>query len=197
MPKASSATIKEVPKKRKVVSSDKDLFTNTPKKRIRRDAQKEPKSGSPNRTHSADKSSRERKLGKAKQKEIAHEIESGDDYSDLGNADAPNPTPSKSIEKVTQTDERDDAPPLHESLSRSTKQRTKATKRKHVPEDETPEMRDQRTIFVGNLPLEVLSKNVCTAFVYAEIRFNVYNYSSASQEAVATTYPFLRTDRQS
>jgi len=107
------------------VSSDKDLdlSTNTPIKRVRRDAQK------------------------------------GEQYG----------TPSESIEKVTQYDEGDDAPPLHESLSRSTKQRAKATKRKHVPEDETPEMRDGRTIFVGNLPLEVLSKNVCTAFVYAEI----------------------------
>jgi len=49
---------------------------------------------------------------------------------------------------------------VHESLKKSAK-KTKGLKAKHVPQSETPELRDQRTIFVGNLPIEVASKTVC------------------------------------
>jgi nucleolar protein 12 len=50
---------------------------------------------------------------------------------------------------------------VHESLKKSAK-KAKGPKAKHVPQTETPELRDQRTIFVGNLPIEVASKTVCT-----------------------------------
>lgn len=49
---------------------------------------------------------------------------------------------------------------LHESLVDSPKKRNKQKKNK-VLDDETPETRYLRTIFVGNLPLDVLSKRVC------------------------------------
>lgn len=47
---------------------------------------------------------------------------------------------------------------VHESVKKSSKKR--APKVKHVPQEETSELRDRRTIFVGNLPLEVASKKV-------------------------------------
>ena len=61
-------------------------------------------------------------------------------------------------------DEDDDDPTtlVHESLKKSAK-KAKGPKVKCVPQTETPELRDQRTIFVGNLPIEVASKTVCTS----------------------------------
>jgi nucleolar protein 12 len=59
-------------------------------------------------------------------------------------------------------DEDDDDPTtlVHESLKKSAKKK-KGPKTKCIPQTETPELRDQRTIFVGNLPIEVASKTVC------------------------------------
>lgn len=47
---------------------------------------------------------------------------------------------------------------VHESLSSKSKAPKKKTK--FVPEDETPEQRNQRTIFIGNLPVDVAQKKV-------------------------------------
>lgn len=98
------------------------------------------------------------KKSKDKQKEIEHKAEDDDDFgsdnSDLENAYF-SKTTLKPTNTVAQTHEVENAIPVHESLTRSMKQR------RHLPEDETADMRDQRTIFVGNLPLEVLSKKVC------------------------------------
>ena len=57
---------------------------------------------------------------------------------------------------------------VHESLMKHTK---KQTKKKHVRDDETREMRDRRTIFVGNLPLEILSKKVRIFFSFSTVYF--------------------------
>ncbi len=46
---------------------------------------------------------------------------------------------------------------VHESLTKKDK-KTRAPKTKYVPSEEVAEQRDQRTIFVGNLPIEVASK---------------------------------------
>ncbi|KAF9046556.1 hypothetical protein BJ165DRAFT_1472681 [Panaeolus papilionaceus] len=54
-------------------------------------------------------------------------------------------------------DEVDPSTLVHESLDPNSKH-PKKTKTKFVPEDETPERRNQRTIFIGNLPLDVASK---------------------------------------
>ncbi|KAF9077008.1 hypothetical protein BDP27DRAFT_1254983 [Rhodocollybia butyracea] len=56
-------------------------------------------------------------------------------------------------------DEEDKSPPVHESLTK--KQRTKKVpkpKTKYAPADETVERRNARTIFVGNLSVEVSQK---------------------------------------
>ena len=54
----------------------------------------------------------------------------------------------------------DPAALVHESLKPGGKSKSRSGKQKYVPEDETPEKRDQRTVFVGNLPLAVASKRV-------------------------------------
>jgi hypothetical protein len=50
---------------------------------------------------------------------------------------------------------------VHESLQKSKeKSRKPVSKKKYVPPDETPEQRDFRTVFVGNLSVEVVKKRV-------------------------------------
>jgi len=80
---------------------------------------------------------------------------------------------------------------VHESLMKYTK---KQTKKKHVRDDETREMRDRRTIFVGNLPLEILSKKVRIFFffLYGLLLFHGYFFNLAIEETTSTTCPFLR-----
>ncbi|KAG6878610.1 hypothetical protein C0992_007857 [Termitomyces sp. T32_za158] len=48
----------------------------------------------------------------------------------------------------------------HETVTKTKKASRSAPKIKYVPADETPELRDQRTIFVGNLSVEVAQKKV-------------------------------------
>lgn len=49
---------------------------------------------------------------------------------------------------------------VHESLTKKNK-KVRTPKTKYVPSEETSELRDQRTIFVGNLPIDLASKKVC------------------------------------
>ncbi|CAE7212404.1 unnamed protein product [Rhizoctonia solani] len=48
----------------------------------------------------------------------------------------------------------DDSPPLHESLTQKPEV-GRPRKKKYIPEGETPEQKDARTIFIGNLPASV------------------------------------------
>ncbi len=51
--------------------------------------------------------------------------------------------------------------PVHESVGKwARKTNTKGSKLKYVPEDETREQRDARTVFVGNIPTEVVKSRV-------------------------------------
>ncbi|KAL0577442.1 Nucleolar protein 12 [Marasmius crinis-equi] len=59
---------------------------------------------------------------------------------------------------TSEESESDASPPQHESITKSSKKRTKTAKVKFVPSEETPEQRDSRTIFVGNLSVEVAQK---------------------------------------
>ncbi|EJD08288.1 uncharacterized protein FOMMEDRAFT_144269 [Fomitiporia mediterranea MF3/22] len=53
--------------------------------------------------------------------------------------------------------------PQHESLKRSEKRKKEGTKKvKYVPEGETKEWRDARTIFIGNLPVAVVKSKPLT-----------------------------------
>ncbi|KAL0066185.1 Nucleolar protein 12 [Marasmius tenuissimus] len=62
-------------------------------------------------------------------------------------------------EKADSSSSDEDAlPPQHETVSKSSKKRSKAVKVKYVPSEETQEQRDSRTIFVGNLSVEVAHK---------------------------------------
>jgi nucleolar protein 12 len=70
-------------------------------------------------------------------------------------------TPHNSEEDKEQSDDDDDHHPLvHESLQKEKKPNRAGAKTKFVPADETAERRDQRTIFIGNLSVEVAQKRV-------------------------------------
>jgi len=54
-------------------------------------------------------------------------------------------------------------PPVHESLARAASPDSASPSRKdrkYVPPDETPDQRDSRTIFVGNVPPQVMATKV-------------------------------------
>lgn len=62
-------------------------------------------------------------------------------------------------------DDGDDAPPQHESLASTSttkrvRERVPKSKSKYTPPDETKEQRDARTIFIGNLPVEIIKSQV-------------------------------------
>jgi nucleolar protein 12 len=59
----------------------------------------------------------------------------------------------------------------HETVTGSSKSKTKAKKKKVVRENESKEDRDRRTIFVGNLPIDVMKSKVI--FIRSSQRFDL------------------------
>jgi len=72
------------------------------------------------------------------------------------------------IPEVAEDDEQDseaeleeeDEELVHEAASKGKKKQKKVKAQKYIPENESKEDRDRRTIFVGNLPLEVAKSKV-------------------------------------
>ncbi|KAF8195586.1 hypothetical protein BJ912DRAFT_957479 [Pholiota molesta] len=76
-----------------------------------------------------------------------------------GKSTAPAAPKSDDGEGLGSDEEGDPSKLVHESLTKKNK-KARTPKAKHVPKEETPEQRDQRTIFVGNLPIELASKKI-------------------------------------
>ncbi|KAG6827265.1 hypothetical protein H0H92_012576 [Tricholoma furcatifolium] len=150
-------------KKRKSVDdSNADRSISEPKKRVKT---------SPKADSSQNKTSKEKKVeleekrpkdrkgtkGKVKAKEVEPDDE--DENSDLENAYLAGKTTLD--EKAGATDGSDkegnaEGRIEHESVTKAKKAaRSAKPKTKYVPEGETPELRDRRTIFIGNLSVEV------------------------------------------
>jgi nucleolar protein 12 len=62
--------------------------------------------------------------------------------------------------------------PTHESLLPAKSKRIRSSKPKYAPSDETAYQRDLRTIFIGNLPLEVAQKKVCLLLVHSYLIYS-------------------------
>ncbi|PPR02851.1 hypothetical protein CVT24_002329 [Panaeolus cyanescens] len=109
-----------------------------------------------------DKKTKEKK-GKGKEKELqpitdAADVEHAETKEKSGETESlVQPHSEADADNEEEDDEVDLTKLVHESLDPKAKSSRKA-KTKVVPEDETPERRNQRTIFIGNLPLEVASK---------------------------------------
>ncbi|KAG6853561.1 hypothetical protein C0991_003231 [Blastosporella zonata] len=99
---------------------------------------------------------KDRKNAKGKAKEAESDAE--DANSDLENAylGARKPPVGGDAPDDKDSDDDDDQPIEHESVKKAKK--ASGPKVKFVPEGETPELRDQRTIFVGNLSVDVAQK---------------------------------------
>lgn len=112
------------------------------------------------------------KSGKGKAKETEADSDSDGDDEKLeaaylkSQSAAAAKTDDKSSDSDTEDEDEDVDPTtlVHESVKKSSK-KARGPKVKHVPSEETPELRDQRTVFVGNLPLEVASKKVCSSLI--------------------------------
>ena len=57
-------------------------------------------------------------------------------------------------------DEADLSKLVHETVSGENKNKNRASKKKFVPSEETPEQREERTIFVGNVPVDIVKSKV-------------------------------------
>ncbi|CAA7261564.1 unnamed protein product [Cyclocybe aegerita] len=107
-----------------------------------------------------------RKKEKEKEIKLPSDEEGSDDNSDLEIAylnKEKRTKPTKESEQDVSDSSSDESEvdsnvPVHESQAKGARRRVKQPKKKTVLEDETPERRDQRTIFVGNLPIDVASK---------------------------------------
>ena len=88
--------------------------------------------------------------------------------------EGPDEIDSREIKKSKSKDKKTSKPP-HES--------------KHVPQDETPEQRDSRTIFVGNLSVEVAQKKVCVFSMRIIARtFLIFLSSPSSSNSTDISY---------
>lgn len=92
---------------------------------------------------------------KGKQKQAEPVISEGEDQDNAVGGNEQNSSSSDS-----EQDDSEYIPPVHESLARAPgPDSTSSSKKnkKHVPPDETPDQRDSRTIFVGNVPSQVMN----------------------------------------
>lgn len=81
---------------------------------------------------------------------------------------------------------------VHESVAVGSKPKTTSGKVKYVPSEETPEQRDARTVFVGNVPVEVVKSKVCCVLrSISYVMLNAMSYT-AYAKAVQSTHPFVR-----
>lgn len=117
----------------------------------------EEKGKSPAKTKDGAAKEKAKRGGKGKGKAKATEDSDGEDNnSDLENAylkTGKDAAPDDDDEEQEAFDV-----PVHESLKKKSKKA--APKPKFIPVDETPELRDQRTIFIGNLPVDIAQKRV-------------------------------------
>lgn len=95
--------------------------------------------------------------GKAKEAEPAEEDE---ENSDLEKAYLGAHKRARDVDSDDSDEGEAERPIEHETVTKAKKVSRAAPKVKYVPADETPELRDRRTIFVGNLSVEVAQKKV-------------------------------------
>ena len=117
-------------------------------------------------------------------------------------ATAADPVDVQESEGTTQEDSEpsdsdEDRPlPVHESLGKSkhNKKKESTKKKKYVPDDETREERDARSIFVGNLPVQIVKDRVCTCILNNTLLLQPWLSITilAPWKAAATTHPCTR-----
>ncbi|KAL1692490.1 hypothetical protein GGG16DRAFT_123977 [Schizophyllum commune] len=146
----SSATAKADKVSAHIASADK-------KAKKRKAAEPEPEQPTPKRS----KKDKAEKKSKKQAATVAADEAADDDEPTLS---APTTTsaPADAAEEAENDamDESPDSytPPTHISATTSSNPKHPKKRTKFAPEEETPEMRDARTLFVGNVPIEVMGK---------------------------------------
>uniref|UniRef100_D8PXQ8 Nucleolar protein 12 n=1 Tax=Schizophyllum commune (strain H4-8 / FGSC 9210) TaxID=578458 RepID=D8PXQ8_SCHCM len=142
-----SATAKADKASARISSADK-------KAKKRKAAEPEPEQPTPKRSK-AEKKSKKQAAAVAAEDAV-------DDDELIPSAPTTTSTPADSAEEAENDamDESPDSytPPTHISATTSSNPKHPKKRTKFAPEEETPEMRDARTLFVGNVPVEVMGK---------------------------------------
>ena len=148
----SSATAKADKVNAHIASADK-------KAKKRKAAEPEPEQPTPKRS----KKDKAEKKSKKQAATVAADEAVDDDEPTLS-APTTTSTPADVTEEAENDamDESPDSytPPTHISATTSSNPKHPKKRTKFAPEEETPEMRDARTLFVGNVPVEVMGKKV-------------------------------------
>ncbi|KAJ2922218.1 hypothetical protein H1R20_g14878, partial [Candolleomyces eurysporus] len=105
------------------------------------------------------KKQRQRKGKESEDEDDDEEEEEGESEDIVDDEDEEAESAPSASESESSSDEGEGGPPVHESLLKHQQSKAgKNRKKKYIPEDETTEMRDRRTIFVGNLPILLAQK---------------------------------------
>ena len=161
----TSTGVKRSAKKVKVQSNDDSGVGSTPGVKPKSEKKKKTKGekGHVSEVDKAKGTSGEKEAGrdrKGKKKHAAEPVVSeGEDGDKVVPDNEQNPSSSDSDED----DGERYVPPVHESLASApgpTPGPSSKKAKKYVPQDETPEQRDSRTIFVGNVPSQVMTTKV-------------------------------------
>lgn len=156
-------TAQHTPQKRKNAIASEELKTNSKKRRVSTD--KTPVDDSTPKKQKKEKDSK-KKNGKGKEIEVVHEDTSEDQQNagadgDDDVEDIQSPLQEKGVAESDSDTDADAEPPQHETLQKTNKKKSATKKVKYVPEGETREQRDMRSIFVGNLPVAIVKSKVC------------------------------------
>ena len=106
------------------------------------------------------------KKDKRGKKPVLEPAVSEDEAVNPSGRDPPSPDPEE--------DDGEYVPPVHESLARAPRPDPTSSKRskKYVPPHETPDQRNSRTIFVGNVPFQIISSKASRSFIPTESPLN-------------------------
>ena len=159
-PDDASAGSKRSTKRAKLGLHDGGDVSSTPVIKLKPEKKKKTKDLVPEVVKPKRKSGeKEGVIDKKGKKKAAEPVVSKDGDGDEAVEDSEqNPSSSDSGE-----DDGDYVPPVHESVAGATAPNSTSSSKKnkkYVPPDETPEQRDSRTIFIGNVPSQVMAAKV-------------------------------------
>lgn len=102
------------------------------------------------------------------------------------------------VNDVESSDEEIDPSQLiHESVAKHAGKGSRNRKSKYIPENETANQRDRRTVFVGNLSVEVAQKRVRVMILWCLYRLNPGIFSPYSSNSIVTSYRMYRRPKSS
>lgn len=123
--------------------------------------------------------------------DLEEDGENEDGEGDVGAANA-----EDEAAKVSDSDdEGDPSQMVHEAVTKGGK--AGSSKKKYVPSEETPEQRNARTIFIGNVPVDVVKSRVRSiALLFKNYSLILTMTITAAAKTAEETYSLLRSNRE-